>query len=267
MEDNLLLNSFLQLLETHCGIERVRQIESGGDGAALWDAIEESGFSDALVPESTGGAGLGLEDIFPLVIASGEHLLPAPLAETMIARAVLHLKGGDVPKGSLTLAQAGIVAPEAAAAITAALMAGAMQRVFDMTLSYANDRTQFGKPIGKFQAVQHQLSVLAEHVFAVRIAAQLAFAGPGPLPDELKAAAAKARASEAVPVVTSTAHAVHGAIGITEEYDLQLYTRRLIAWRLMHGGEQYWQKRLGESLLASGQDMLPFICNHIFTKV
>lgn len=57
MEDNLLLNSFLQLLETHCGIERVRQIESGGDGAALWDAIEESGFADALAPESAGERG------------------------------------------------------------------------------------------------------------------------------------------------------------------------------------------------------------------
>lgn len=136
------------------------------------------------------------------------------------------------------------------AALHAALLAGAMGRVFDMTLQYGNDRSQFGKSIGKFQAIQHQLSVMAEHVAAAGIAAELAFSGAGPLPARLPTAIAKARTSEAVAVVAAIAHAVHGAIGVTEEYDLQLFTRRMHEWRIAHGSEAYWNVVVGEALLA-----------------
>jgi acyl-CoA dehydrogenase len=136
------------------------------------------------------------------------------------------------------------------AAIHAAAIAGAMDRVFGMTLQYCNDRSQFGKSIGKFQAVQHQLSVMAQHVAAAGIAAELAFSGEGCIPARLAAAIAKARTSMAVPLVASTAHALHGAIGITEEYDLQLYTRRLHEWRMADGSETYWNGIVGAALLA-----------------
>ena len=138
------------------------------------------------------------------------------------------------------------------AALHAGLLAGAMGRIFDMTLQYGNDRTQFGKSIGKFQAIQYQLSVMAEHVAAAGIAAELAYSGAGPLPSRLRAAIAKARASEAVTVVAAIAHAVHGAIGVTEEYDLQLFTRRLHEWRIAHGSEAYWNRVVGEAVLARG---------------
>ena len=149
------------------------------------------------------------------------------------------------------VAGAGGGVPVYGAALHAALLAGAMGRVFEMTLKYGNDRSQFGKSIGKFQAIQHQLSVMAEHVAAAGIAAELAFAGAGPLPARLRTAIAKARTSEAVTVVAAIAHAVHGAIGVTEEYDLQLFTRRMHEWRIAHGSEAYWNKALGDALLAS----------------
>ncbi|WP_053119735.1 acyl-CoA dehydrogenase family protein [Pseudomonas sp. P1.31] len=136
------------------------------------------------------------------------------------------------------------------AAIHAASIAGAMERVLDMTLEYCNDRVQFGKAIGKFQAVQHQLSVMAEHVAAARIAAQLAFAGDHPVPELMTTAIAKARTSMAVPSVAATAHALFGAIGITEELDLQLFTRRLHEWRISEGAETYWNGLVGQALLA-----------------
>lgn len=136
------------------------------------------------------------------------------------------------------------------AALHAALIAGAMERVFEMTLRYGNDRTQFGKSIGRFQAIQHQLSVMAEHVAAAGTAAELAFASDAPLPQQLPTAIAKARASEAVTLVAAIAHAVHGAIGVTEEYDLQLYTRRMHEWRMAHGSEAHWNRVVGEALLA-----------------
>ena len=136
------------------------------------------------------------------------------------------------------------------AAIHAAALAGAMNRVFAMTLQYCNDRTQFGKSIGNFQAVQHQLSVMAEHVAAAGIAAELAFASSGSVPLRLASAIAKARTSMAVTLVAATAHALHGAIGVTEEYDLQLYTRRLHEWRMTDGAEPYWNRVVGQALLA-----------------
>lgn len=145
------------------------------------------------------------------------------------------------------------------AAIFAALIAGAASRVLRLSLAYAAERSQFGKPIARFQAVQQQLSVLAEEVYAVRMAAQLALRGPRLHVAPALAAVAKARASQAVASVTAIGHMVHGAIGITEEYDLQLYTRRLHDWRLQFGSEQYWQRRLGHALLDSPLPVLDFM--------
>lgn len=135
------------------------------------------------------------------------------------------------------------------AAVVAAQMAGALSSVFQRSLQYANERQQFGRPIGKFQAIQHQLAVMSEHVFAARMAAQLGCSGAGVLPDRLRVATAKARCSEAALVVSELAHAIHGAIGFTEEYDLQLFTRRLHAWRQTAGSEAYWYGVAGEALL------------------
>jgi acyl-CoA dehydrogenase len=139
------------------------------------------------------------------------------------------------------------------AAIHAAAIAGAMEHMLAMTLGYCNDRIQFGKAIGKFQAVQHQLSVMAEHVACARMAAALAFPAGASIPPRLAAAAAKARTSMAVPLVAATAHALHGAIGVTEEFDLQLYSRRLHEWRMADGSETYWNGIVGEALLAEPQ--------------
>ena len=148
----------------------------------------------------------------------------------------------DAAQDARTL-QAAVVAPQ---------MAGALGDVFRRTLQYANERQQFGRPIGKFQAIQHQLAVMSEHVFAARMAAQLGCNGAGVLPDRLRVATAKARCSEAALAVAEFAHAIHGAIGFTAEYDLQLFTRRLHAWRQTAGSESYWHGVAGQALLAHG---------------
>lgn len=136
------------------------------------------------------------------------------------------------------------------AALHAASIAGAMGWCIDKTLEYCNDRVQFGKAIGKFQSIQHQLAVMAEQVAAANAAAGLAFSGGGLLPQAIPAAIAKGRSSMAVPLVAATAHALHGAIGVTEEFDLQLYSRRLHEWRLAEGSEIYWNRIVGTALLA-----------------
>lgn len=145
------------------------------------------------------------------------------------------------------------------AALYAGMLTGAMARVFEMTLQYCNDRVQFGKSLGKFQAVQHQLSVMAEHVAASTIAAQAAFHCGGMSPGMLSAAVAKSRTSEAAVLVASTAHALHGALGITEEYDLQLFTRRLHEWRMVHGSEAHWNAFVGRRVLGGACSLSGFV--------
>jgi acyl-CoA dehydrogenase len=187
-----------------------------------------------------------------------------PLSAGVVQRSGVHgsLQADIVlPSSAATLRLHGSIDLQAAGAlITATLMAGALQRLLTMTLQYANDRAQFGKPIGKFQAIQQQLAVLAEQAFAARMAAELGCAETGVLPRRLRAAVAKARAAEAAEKAVAIAHAVHGAIGVTAEFDLQLVTRRLQEWRGDHGSASFWQAQLGRALLDSSvTPTLPFL--------
>jgi acyl-CoA dehydrogenase len=139
--------------------------------------------------------------------------------------------------------------PEACAA--AAQISGARTSVLQRTLQHANEREQFGRPIGKFQAVQHQISVMAEQVFAARMAVQIGCRSESVVLDRRRVAVAKARTSEAALEAAALAHAIHGAIGFTEEFDLQLYTRRLHHWRQTAGSETYWHEVLGAAWVDS----------------
>lgn len=145
------------------------------------------------------------------------------------------------------------------ACVLAAQLAGAMDRILALSLCWASEREQFGRPVGRFQAVQQQLAVLAEHVAAARIAAQLGCWSPTHLPVRNLVAVAKARASEAAVPVAAIAHALHGAMGIAAEHELQLFTRRLGTWRMAFGSEGYWNRWLGAQLVTSGQDMVEFV--------
>lgn len=214
---------------------RVRAIDAGAAWRAEHAEIEASGFLDAL-------HSLPLAQVVPLWRALGRHAAPLAIGETMIER-------GGLPC-------------EAQALLLAAAISGAADRVLEMTAEYANQRVQFGKPIGRQQALQQQLAVMAEDCVAVRLAVDLAAAG-APL-DPLRVAAAKALASAAAPRVANAAHGVHGAIGISAEYDLQLYTRRLHEWRLAEGGETRWNRALGQAVLQSPLDALGFVRAQLF---
>ena len=224
-----------RLLADACPPARVRDIERGAPPDALWQALESSGFLDALVPADPGGAGLTLAEAFELFVLQGRHALPVPMAQVMAARA-LHCD--ELPR-------------ELGAVLTAAQMVGALERVLDMTVTFAHQRQQFGRSIGSFQAIQHQLAVMAEQVAAARMAAQIGCQAEGLQADRLRAAVAKSRTSEAAAIVAPMAHAIHGAIGITAELDLQLFTRRLHQWRADYGSELAWNRVLGHALLNS----------------
>lgn len=141
------------------------------------------------------------------------------------------------------------------AAMRTQQIAGALTRLTEMTTKYAQDRVQFGRPIGKFQAVQQNLAVLAGQAAAAVAAADLAAEAVEGI-RVLPIAAAKARAGEAAGIGAGIAHQVHGAIGFTFEHNLHFLTRRLWSWRDEFGKDAFWQNRLGRHMAMAGADRL-----------
>ncbi|WP_420381808.1 acyl-CoA dehydrogenase family protein [Novosphingobium sp.] len=315
-----LLDPFVRMLDDVASSDAIRTLESGKDIGSVWPGIVQSGYLDALVDEASGGAGLSLAEIAPLIGALGAHALPLPVADTMVARALLAQAGVSAPEGPIVLApalaqplvgvlladhalvdtgDALILSPIAAlnpqvtgvhgslagwlsgdpqgpvlerpagglrpiaAVLRALLMAGAAERLTAMSATYANDRVQFGKPIGRQQALQQMLAVMAEDMVACRIAAQLG-ASHWPLVPATLAATAKITTSAAAIRIAASAHAVHGAIGISADHDLQLLTRRLHEWRLSDGSEGYWSAVLGEARLNDPASTVDWVRTAIF---
>ena len=182
------------------------------------------------------------------IVDKGRNLAGEPRDDVGFERAV-------VPRDAVAAAPAGLDADwllHLAALLRCAQIVGALERALEMSVDYANERKQFGRPIGKFQAVQHQLAALggelAVSAAALDMAAQAVATGAERA--DLAVAAAKARASEAAGVAAQIAHRVHGAIGFTQEYGLQLLTRRLLSWRDEYGSEAHWNTQLGGAVLA-----------------
>ena len=141
---------------------------------------------------------------------------------------------------------------ERGALTRAALMAGALVAMARLTIRYAGERRQFGRPIAAFQAVQQHLVSLAQDASLVALAAEHTARAPG----FFEIAAAKQLASRAALTATRAAHQVHGAMGMTQEYRLHHFSRRLWAWRSEYGDEQHWARRLGAAVARAGADNL-----------
>ncbi len=153
------------------------------------------------------------------------------------------------------------LAPELAlrgALSRALLMAGAMEAVADLTVDYAAERQQFGRAIASFQAVGQRLVRMSSEAEAGILAADVAarrFAAVG-VEAAFEVGAAKAAAARAASEVAANAHQVHGAIGMTREYALHHFTRRLWTWRQEWGSERRWSRTVGEQVTAAGADAL-----------
>lgn len=135
--------------------------------------------------------------------------------------------------------------------------ASALKAALDLSVDYAGERTAFGKPIGKFQAVQINLARLAGEVSAANAAATSAadaIASAESWDDGvfLEAVAAKIRSAEAAEKGFLIAHQVHGAIGVTDEHVLHRYSLRAMGWRDDFGNESYWARALGRRIAAEG---------------
>ncbi len=135
------------------------------------------------------------------------------------------------------------------AAAKCAEMVGGAQRVLDMTVEYAKQRVQFGRPIGAFQAVQHHCANMASDVESCRyIAAQAAWKLSEGEAARQEAAMAKAWVSDAYRRVCATGHQVHGAIGFTKEHNMQLYSRRAKEAELAFGDADFHLETVSQGI-------------------
>ena len=140
--------------------------------------------------------------------------------------------------------------------LQAAAIGGAISRASELSLDYANQRQQFGRPIAAYQAIQHMAAQMAGEGALSAVGVELAARKACSDKALWYAAVAKATASKAAGTVAANAHQIHGAIGFTREYALHRFTLRLWDWRERYGHEDYWNAQLGRSVLASGPEQL-----------
>lgn len=122
------------------------------------------------------------------------------------------------------------------AALKAAELTGIGQVSLELTVNYASHRIQFGRPIGSFQGVQHHCAEMARDLTVTRLLARQAAARIDSGRDARREVSiAKAKASEAIPALTRTAHQIHGAVGYYRDYPLELAYHRAIAAAASYG--------------------------------
>jgi alkylation response protein AidB-like acyl-CoA dehydrogenase len=143
---------------------------------------------------------------------------------------------GEINQGWVTIEKV----MEKAAIATCALMVGGMERVLDLTVSYAKDRNAFGHPIGAFQAIQHRCADMLMALETSRFSTyQAAWKISQGIPASKEVAIAKYWVNQAYNRVVFSAHQVHGGIGFTEDHVLHWYTKRARAQGFSYGDANY----------------------------
>lgn len=126
---------------------------------------------------------------------------------------------------------------------------GVAARLFDMTVTYAGQRTQFGKPIGSFQAIKHRIADMLIEVEGCRVATRAAAEALDTGTGVTEAVSiAKSWVGRAASYVASHALQIHGGIGFSWEHDLHLYLRRAKVNELLLGTPDWHEERLAADL-------------------
>lgn len=251
---------------------------------SLWAKVEELGLPLAMCAEADGGYDLGWSDLFDVIAHSATCGEPTPLGETLVANKLL--SGPGLSQGAIVFAtrvpsrtsmarvltiengRPALSAPVessvgvaelpdiggdvllAGALLRAVQIAGALQGALDLCVRYTQERVQFGKPLSKFQAVQHMLAQLANEAVATAAAARTACARVDAGDAGLSVAIAKLRAGRAVEKGAMLAHQIHGAIGVTLEYPLSRLTLNMWRWAEQFSDQKYWAVEIGRAAIA-----------------
>ena len=153
---------------------------------------------------------------------------------------------GEVDKGWAGLKKVMLKATVA----ECAYLVGLAQMDFEISVNYAKERVQFGRPIGAFQAIQHKCADMVTDVDGARfIMYKAAWSVSENEPDaEMDVHMAKAWCSEATRRVVAHGQQIHGGIGFTKDYKLQLYFRRQKAAELAWGDADYHRELVADGL-------------------
>jgi alkylation response protein AidB-like acyl-CoA dehydrogenase len=183
-----------------------------------------------------------------------DGLIRAPLSTMDLTRKLARLEFTDV-SAHLISTEGGAAdglsrVLDLAAVALAAEQTGGAQRALDMSVSYAKERIQFGRPIGSFQAVKHKCADMLVAVESAKSAAYYAGWCADRLDDDLPVAASMAKAfcSEAYFEAAADTIQIHGGIGFTWEHPAHLYFKRAKSSQLMLGDPAYHRARLADRL-------------------
>jgi alkylation response protein AidB-like acyl-CoA dehydrogenase len=235
--------------------------ERSGDGYVLRGELRHvvDGASADLIllaaraPSSHGEAGVSLFAV--PADATGLAREALPTLDPTRRLAALHLGGVRVPASARLGAEGGAWpaldrALQRAAVALAAEQLGGAQRALDLSVAYAKQRVQFGRPIGSFQALKHTLADVMVAVEAARSAVYYAgcVAAQGGAALPAAASMAKATASEAFSLAAGSAIQVHGGVGFTWEYDVHLYFKRARSSANLLGDASWHRERVARAI-------------------
>lgn len=273
---------------TH-GPEVLRALDStNGRDPAIWQGLVDMGLTGLLVPEADGGLGMGLVDAALIAAECGRFCVSEPIVDTAFVGVPWLLSLGetaqmaDIVAGKLKLPLPHAVNPwvlggdgEAIASVDplralskgsgkddahllnlAALMASAQlvglaDAMLQQAVEYAKIRTQFGQPIGAFQAIKHQLASCA---VAIEFAKPVVWRAAAAMQDNMATAPihvshAKVATTDAAIQMAETAIQVHGAMGYTYEVDLHFWMKRSWALAGAWGSRAFHLKRVDDAVL------------------
>jgi alkylation response protein AidB-like acyl-CoA dehydrogenase len=136
-----------------------------------------------------------------------------------------------------------------AALLKCAEASGACQAVLEMTIAYAKDRQQFGKPIGTFQVIQHRLVDMLMQVDGLQhLVHQAAWLMSTGADCSVQIAMAKVKANKVYQCVALDGIKIHGAIGFSMDHDIGLYYRRVLASRFLPYDSDHYIEKIAEGI-------------------
>src|SRR3990172_8967476 len=269
-QQELLKNAARDFLEKECPETHVREMEEDEKGYSpdLWKHMAELGWQGLVIPDAHLSAhmtvvartkkGKNAEDGVTLFIVDSK----SPGISFTQLKTIAADKQCEVKFENVKVPKANVLGAvdkgrpifhriaRKATVLECAYLVGLAQKDFEISVQYAKDRIQFGRPIGSFQAIQHKAADMVTDVDGARfITYKAAWSVAEDTPEaDLDVHMAKAWCSEATRRVVAHGQQIHGGVGFTKEYIIQLFFRRQKAAELAWGDADYHREHVAELL-------------------
>jgi len=231
-----------------------------GDGYVISGTklfVENAHIADYIIVVARTKEGGAPEDGITLFVVDGK----APGITTTLLRTISGSKQCEVSFDNVKLPGASVLGEvdkgwpvvdnvlEKAAAAKCAEMVGGAQATLDMSVAYAKERIQFGRPIGSFQAIQHHCANMLTDVDGSRfITYQAAWKLSEGLPATMEVSMAKAWTNDAYRRVTQLGHQIHGGIGFCMDHDMPLYFKAAKTAESLFGTSDWHREKVAQEL-------------------